>query len=200
MTTSRHPNLEGAFAPPKGRGEALAGLLAPRQRPGVSAQARAADAAPQPEHADAAPQLEPAPVTPVRRGRRPATAERRGTATSEPSVKNIAIYLPPTTLAAARTVSRHRDITYADLLVDAFADVDDATLAAHFAAEAHEKDHVGMPRRSPRTSGVAGIQRQFRLTSEQVEWLDTQVRAFNAPSRSALAAAVLGLHLGTVTE
>jgi len=114
-------------------------------------------------------------------------------------VKNVAIYLPPETLVAARTASRHRDITYADLLVDAFADVDDATLTAHFRADANDDNEEGMPRRAARTSGVAGIQRQFRLTTEQIEWLDAQVRAFNAPSRSALAAAVLGLYLGTVS-
>lgn len=191
MTTSRHPSLEDAFAPPKGRGEALAGLLAPRPRPTAPAPDTSADVAPQPEAA---------PPTQTPRGRRAAPAERAATASSGPFVKNVAIYLPPETLAAARAASRHRDITYADLLAAAFADVNDATLTAHFAARAHDDDQEGMPRRAARTSGAAGIQRQFRLTTEQIEWLDAQVRAFNAPSRSALAAAVLGLHLGTVSS
>lgn len=191
MTTSRHPSLEDAFAPPKGRGEALAGLLAPRPRPAAPTPAGPVDVAPQDEAGSPAP---------VRRGRRPASAGRPTTTAAEPSVKNVAIYLPPETLTAARTASRHRDITYADLLVDAFADVDVATLTVHFRAEAAADDQEGMPRRAARSSGAAGIQRQFRLTTEQTDWLDAQVRAFNAPSRSALAAAVLGLHLGTVSS
>jgi hypothetical protein len=191
MTTSRHPSLEDAFAPPKGRGEGLADLLAPRPRA----------TSPRPEKpADATRQPAAGPAAPGQRGRRLERAARTATAATEPSVKNVAIYLPPETLAAARAASRHRDITYAELLADAFADVDVDTLTARFTAKASAGEEEGMPRRPARTSGAAGIQRQFRLTTEQVEWLDAQVRIFKAPSRSALAAAVLGLYLGTVTE
>jgi hypothetical protein len=113
-------------------------------------------------------------------------------------VFNVAIYLPPDTLAAARTAIRVQDTTYADLLVEAFASVDEDALKARFAPKPRPALEAGMPQRRPRARGVAGIQRQFRLSSAQRDWLQTKVTYFGAPSRSALAATVLGMHFHTL--
>lgn len=190
MTVTRHPSLEQAFVPqtPVNRGEALAGLLPPR-RP----VAPTSETAPQP---DGVPEHTHAAVAPPRRAR--ASSSRPVADVGEGArLVNVAIYLPPATLAAARAAIREQETTYADLLVEAFARIDDDDLKAQFRPLARPTTESGMPRRTPRTRGVAGIQRQFRLTAGQREWLQSKVTYFGAPSRSALAATVLSLHFQT---
>jgi hypothetical protein len=45
------------------------------------------------------------------------------------------------------------------------------------------------------SAGTAEIQMNLRFSSEQREWLDAKVLALGAPSRSALVAEALRLHL-----
>ena len=191
MTTSRHPSLEQAFTPQSNRGESLAGLLAPRPRPAAAAPQTTEPEQVAPEQADE-------PTT--RRRPRAVTAPAKPVidAGERADVVNVAIYLPPATFAAVRAAIREQDTTYADLLVEAFATVDEDKLRARFAPRPAQPDEAGMPRRTPRARGAAGIQRQFRLNAGQRAWLQDKVTDFGAPSRSALAATVLGLHFHTL--
>jgi hypothetical protein len=52
-----------------------------------------------------------------------------------------------------------------------------------------------MPTRQRRVRGTAGIQIQLRLDTNQRAWIDQKQLDVGAPSRSALVAAVLRLHL-----
>ena len=191
MNANRHPSLEQAFTPPTNRGESLAGLLPPRPHPVVTEPAKV-------EHEDAPDDQAGQPAAP----RRPRAAAVPAKATTEvgdgAAIFNVAIYLPPDTLAAARAAIRAQDTTYADLLVEAFAGIDEDALRAQFAPKPRPAAEAGMPRRSPRARGAAGIQRQFRLSTAQREWLQSKVTYFGAPSRSALAATVLGMHFHTL--
>ena len=105
------------------------------------------------------------------------------------------MYLAPSTLERAREAARERRITYTDLLVEAFDNVTDTQLAAEFAPPAPLVQGRAMPTRARRRRGTAGIQMNLRLSSEQREWLGAKVLDPGAPSRSALVAEALGLHL-----
>lgn len=190
MSTARHPNLEDAFAP-SGRGAGLEGLLQPR-RP---TQTTPTD--PEPVEATGEPAAAVAsPERPKRTRRAPGTT----TQASSGQALNVAAYLPPATLAAAQREKQATGEQYADLLARAFDDVDEQALRATFAPQPATSSGAGMPRRAVRARGAAGIQRQFRLTAEQRDWLDEQVRAYDAPSRSAFIATVLGLHFNTLAQ
>ncbi|RJT90208.1 hypothetical protein D6T64_04620 [Cryobacterium melibiosiphilum] len=110
-------------------------------------------------------------------------------------VATIGVYLAPLTLDRAREVSLERRITYTDLLVEAFDFVTDTQLAAEFLPVEPLVQGKAMPTRARRRRGTAGIQMNLRLSSEQREWLDAKVQALGAPSRSALVAEALRLHL-----
>lgn len=191
MSANRHPSLEQAFTPPTSRGESLAGLLPPRPHPVATQPAKAKLEDNLDDKADR-------PAVP-RCPRVSAVSAKAATEAGEGTeIFNVAIYLPPDTLAAARAAIRAQDATYADLLVEAFAGIDEDALRAQFAPKPRPAAEVGMPRRSPRARGAAGIQRQFRLSADQCEWLQSKVTYFGAPSRSALAATVLGMHFHTL--
>lgn len=110
-------------------------------------------------------------------------------------VATIGVYLAPLTLDRAREATLDRRITYTDLLVEAFDHVTDAELAAEFAPVQPLIQGKAMPTRVIRRRGTAGIQMNLRLSREQREWLDAKVRTLGAPSRSALVAEALRLHL-----
>lgn len=187
MSTARHPNLEDAFAP-SGRGAGLEGLLQPRRPTQTTPTA--------PEPVEAPEESAASPERPKRTRRGPGTT----TQASSGQALNVAAYLPPATLAAAQREKQATGEQYADLLARAFDDVDEQVLRATFAPQPATSSGAGMPRRAVRARGAAGIQRQFRLTSEQRDWLDEQVRAYDAPSRSAFIATVLGLHFNTLAQ
>ena len=88
-----------------------------------------------------------------------------------------------------RQVTRRRDITLTELVLDAF--------------EAHGSDWnslttttqtSGPPRRA-RRRGKDTTQVQLRLDAAQERWLQEQVNTGHAPSRSALVTAVLTRYL-----
>ena len=110
------------------------------------------------------------------------------------ALRNIGVYLPPALLAQVKDAVYQERTTYADLLIDAFETVDDNQIAKEFTPQT-TLTSSGMPRRAPRKRGEAGIQIQLRLDGLQVAWLDEKVTEFDAPSRSALVAAVFKLHI-----
>jgi hypothetical protein len=116
-------------------------------------------------------------------------------ATVKGGVATIGVYLTPLTLERAREATLERRITYTDLLVEAFDHVTDAQLTAEFAPIAPLVQGKVMPTRVRRRRGTAGIQMNLRLSREQREWLDGKVVDLGAPSRSALVAEALRLHL-----
>ncbi|MFC5931720.1 ribbon-helix-helix domain-containing protein [Cryobacterium melibiosiphilum] len=171
---------------PKDRAAGLAGLLPPRPP---------ASAVPEPLVKDALePEAAPSPtMVPVPQSStvtRPVTSSASGG-----GVATIGVYLAPLTLDRAREVSLERRITYTDLLVEAFDFVTDTQLAAEFLPVEPLVQGKAMPTRARRRRGTAGIQMNLRLSSEQREWLDAKVQALGAPSRSALVAEALRLHL-----
>jgi len=110
------------------------------------------------------------------------------------ALRNVGVYLAPDLLATVKEALHSQRTTYADLLLDAFDSVSEASIAKEFRPES-TPSLSGMPRRVPRRRGEAGIQIQVRLDGHQTAWLDEKVVEFNAPSRSALVSTVYRLHL-----
>ena len=181
-TSFTTPKTSGAE--PKDRAAGLAGLLPPRPAP-VPAQELSVEVPTETTPAPASTALVP-PSPPTR----PVTSIASGG-----GVATIGVYLAPQTLELAREAAQARRITYTDLLVEAFDFVTDAQLAAQFVPVEPLVQGKAMPSRSRRRRGAAGIQMNLRLSTEQREWIDAKVLALGAPSRSALVAESLRLHL-----
>ena len=186
-TSFTTPKTSGAE--PKDRAAGLAGLLPPRPPAPAVQEQPSSEVLPEPAAAQApapatAPQ--PRPVT------RPVTSSASGG-----GVATIGVYLAPQTLELAREAAQSRRITYTDLLVESFDFVTDAQLAAQFVPIEPLVQGKAMPTRARRRRGSAGIQMNLRLSTEQREWLDAKVLNLGAPSRSALVAEALRLHLNS---
>lgn len=110
-------------------------------------------------------------------------------------VRNVAVYLPVALLERLKRTRRSRELTYADLLVEAaaahLADLDESAFRGDIGPTASG----GMPVRSRRRQPEPGVQVQVRLDGFQVSWLDEQVSRLGAPSRTALVARLLEAHL-----
>jgi len=107
-------------------------------------------------------------------------------------VRNVAVYLPVELLERFRRTARSREMTYAELLVEA-ASTHLADLPPLF--EAPPPASAGMPTRAARRLPEPGVQVQLRLDGHQLRWLDDQVTRLRAPSRTALVLALLRAHL-----
>ena len=193
MSTARPPNVESAFAPSK-RGAGLEGLL-PRRRETEHPAAPGVEDAPQ----EATEEAPAARTSAPRTGSIPKRAVAPVADVEDDEIHNVAIHLPPATLEAARTETRSSEETHADLLARAFQNVDPDALRARFQLKP-STGAGGMPGRARRPKGAPGIQRQLRLSTAQRTWLDEQVASYNAPTRSALVAAVYGMYFDTITE
>jgi len=110
-------------------------------------------------------------------------------------VSNVAVYLEPDLLDLVRQRRRLTDVSYDQLVGDAFAAVGNDELARVFRPEPSTTGASGMPTRQRRVRGTAGIQIQLRLDTNQRTWIDQKQHEVGAPSRSALVAAALRLHL-----
>jgi hypothetical protein len=193
-------SLAGAFrpaaAPAEDRAVALVGLLPPRDPARVQpaprqdeAQARGVDA----DVRDGGP-----PAEAVRTSERVGSGSAPGggdASTRAGKVRNVAVYLPVELLRRLRETARSRELTYADLLVEA-ASAHLADVAPQLAPPPPPSRDGGMPSRVPRRSPAPGVQVQFRLDGHQVAWLDEQAARLGAPSRTALVSALLRAHLG----
>ena len=194
------PNLAGAFTkqPPVDRAAVLSGLLPParpattkppeRQDPEEDTPARASLTA-----------VETPSSTPARSSeeptRRRAPAARRPVSEQASVVTNVAVYLEPDLLELARQRRRTTGMSYDELTVEAFDAISDDQLAHALQPEPAVSPTTGMPTRQRRTRGTAGIQIQLRLDTNQRTWIDQKQQAVGAPSRSALVATALRLHL-----
>ena len=192
------PNLAEAFNKPRvDRAAGLTGLL-PAPRP----QRTAAAAAPREILDDNAPGGEAPTIAAPSDGL--VAPRQRPTAVKQPVpqqaniVNNVAVYLEPDLLDLVRQQRRLTDVSYDQLVSDAFAAVSDDQLARAFRPEPGITRPSGMPTRQRRVRGTAGIQIQLRLDTNQRAWLDQKKDDVGAPSRSALVAAVLRLHLTTL--
>lgn len=181
---TERPNLSDAFkggakAAPN-RAQNLTGLLAPR-------------AAPESAAAPARPATTPATEsTPAPKQRPPAASP---SASGSDAVSSVPAYIEPEVLKIATKTIRQREMTYDGLLVEAFESISDDKLREYFAPKPAADGATAMPTRVRAPRGTAGIQRQFRLDGAQKAWIDGKRAAVSAPSRSALIAAVLRLHL-----
>lgn len=180
------PSLEAAFAPATSRGSGLQGLLPPKRS----------------KVRDLQPEVRKETVTGPRQSvveevpvAKPVVSEKtKASDTVQGAARNIGVYLPPVLLDKVKASVRERDTTYTDLLVEAFDAIADSTIAARFAPTSVSTGS-GMPRRTRRIRGSAGIQIQLRLDDRQVQWLDEKVVSLGAPSRSALVSAVFDVYL-----
>lgn len=111
-------------------------------------------------------------------------------------VRNVAVYLPLDLLDRFRRTARSRELTYADLVVEATTAHLDEVQGCFAPAEVSREGGGGMPTRPPRRRAEPAVQVQIRLDGHQVAWLDGQAERLGAPSRSALVGALLQAHLG----
>lgn len=185
-------SLEGAFSG-KDRGQALSGLLTPKApQPAAAAAPAAVSAAAEP--APVKPSAEPKQAKPATTPKKAATPVSQSV--DNKTIVNVGIYLEPELLERVNAIRKERDTTYADLLVEAFDAVDVDSLTAHFASKTAPSIVPGqMPRAVKVKRSASGIQRQFRLTVAQRDYLDAIADRVGAPSRSALAATVLAKHV-----
>ena len=196
------PDLSAAFTnkkAPVDRTAGLSGLLpAPRPRPSTSTSAPSTtlEHAPQPapvrSAVDPAPAVESATTKPVRSIR---TTKNPLVSDSADITANVAVYLEPDLLELVKRQRRATETTYDELVRTAFAAIDEDQVRAAFTHEHTPADGNGMPIRKRRVRGTAGIQLQLRLDGSQRAWLDETQHRVGAPSRSALVARVLRLHL-----
>lgn len=200
------PDLAAAFASrktPVDRAAGLTGLLPPpKPRPSTSpsttspaSDQHADQPAAAQEAAQAAASTRPAVRKDSGRAVRTITPAAAPVSGSADIVANVAVYLEPDLLDQAREHRRSRQITYDELVVDAFAAVPDHALQQALAPHRAASPITGMPARQRRVRGTAGIQIQLRLTGPQRTWLDTKQQTVGAPSRSALVATALKLYL-----
>lgn len=108
-------------------------------------------------------------------------------------VRNVAVYLPVNLLDRLKQTRRSRELTYADLLVEAAAAHVDSLESAFRAAAPRVVS--GMPSRALRRLPEPGVQVQLRLDGRQLKWLDEQTIRLGAPSRTALVMALFNAHL-----
>lgn len=114
-------------------------------------------------------------------------------------VRNVAIYLPVELLTRLRRTARSRELTYAELLVEAAsAHLDE--VARQFDVPHPPTAGPGMPSRAKRRTPEPGVQVQMRLDGHQIAWLDEQADRLGAPSRTAMVSALLRAHLGESTS
>lgn len=189
------PNLAGAFNKPRvDRAAGLTGLL-PATRPQRVTIAPTEMETPD-EDATAASDTSATTNRPavVSSRQRPSAVKQR---VSEQAniVSNVAVYLEPDLLDLVRERRRVSEVSYDQLVGDAFAAVGDDELTRVFRPEPGTTSTNGMPTRQRRVRGTAGIQIQLRLDTNQRAWIDQKQHDIGAPSRSALVAAVLRLHL-----
>lgn len=123
-----------------------------------------------------------------------ASSGKKASETVAGGLRNVGVYLPPSLLAAVKDAVHQARTTYAELLIDAFEVLDEGEISSEFAVET-VMTTSGMPRRTSRKRGEAGIQIQLRLDGLQVAWLDEKVVELDAPSRSALVSAVFRLYV-----
>lgn len=194
------PNLAGAFTkqPTPDRAAALTGLLPPA-RPATTKPTEPRDSE---EPAPARVPLTAVETPPVKHAqsteepaRRRAPAARRPVSEQASVVTNVAVYLEPDLLELARQRRRTTGMSYDELTVEAFDAISDNQLAHAFQPDPAVSPTTGMPIRQRRLRGTAGIQIQLRLDTNQRAWIDQKQHAVGAPSRSALVATALRLHL-----
>lgn len=183
-----------AAAPVPDRAGALGGLLPPKpaDRPPTALREppRAPDSAPGPE----------VPDNPHEAASRPAMTHRPTQPAGDDldRVRNVAVYLPVELLDQVRRTARSRELTYADLLVEAAtAHLTDLGDTDPWSDPAVTSTGQGMPTRQVRGPRSPGVQLQLRLDGHQIAWLDRQVEQLSAPSRTALVLQLLQTHLTT---
>ncbi|WP_251036618.1 ribbon-helix-helix domain-containing protein [Arthrobacter sp. ISL-28] len=129
-------------------------------------------------------------------GKKPKGSTAKASKTVAGAPRNVGVYLAPDLLLTVKETVHLQRVTYADLLLDAFDALDPDTIAREFLPET-VPTASGMPRRTVRRRGSAGIQIQVRLDDEQIAWLDEKVVEFGAPSRSALVSTAFKLHVAS---
>lgn len=115
------------------------------------------------------------------------------------TITSMVVYVDEATLKAVRAKKARNGGTYADIAEDAL-DAELAAVATAFVSGTQQESTGAMiPRRRRATGGRGRNQLAIRFSRGQQRWLDTQADAMGAPSRSAVVALALAIHLGTHT-
>lgn len=172
---SDRSNLRGVFA------------LQPRER-------HATEAAPSTKPATEAPTAKPVKTvaSPADRpAKRERPAPRRTPATPSPT----SFYVPARTVAEAwRARARATGLTLAEVLVAATESVSVAEISEAMQQPRWDMSGPGMPSLAQRQLETP-VTLQVRLAAVQLQWLDEQVRATGAESRSHFVATLMQLYL-----
>lgn len=185
-------SLQNAFAPAPARGTKLEGLLPPKRQKAETIPNLVTPGIEQPKEE---PTLTPAQTQAETKPVEPPKASENVPG----PLRNIGVYIEPELLTKLKEWTRQQQVTYSDLLVEAFDHIEDATIAQEFEPE---KVSAGsrMPRRVRRPRGTAGIQIQLRLDRNQVRWLENKAQTLGAPSRSACVSTVFKLYMNQLQQ
>lgn len=187
---ANHPSLADAFAAPPARAAGLADLLPARPVSAAQPADTAATDAPAGEkaaHAANGPQRTTQP--------RQKSAKAAAVPTDDDQVVSLPVYLPPDILERLTAATQGR--TYADVLLEAFEQIDDDALRAALTPP-RPSSRRGIPTRPAPRTGAPGIQRQLRVTNAQRRWIEAKATELGT-SRSALCVQALRLHLAAQT-
>lgn len=184
--------------------ESLEGVFGAKPKPAAGGQPQrgAALAGMRPPSRSASPQV-PAPAPAPAPVAVPSAVVHFEAVAVEPQdddavITSMVVYIDEALLDAVRAEKGRIGGTYADVAEDAL-DAQLAAVAASFGGAQQDSAGGMLPRRR-RATGVRGrIQLAIRFSRGQQRWLDAQADAMGAPSRSAVVALALAMHLGTHT-
>jgi hypothetical protein len=176
-----HPSLADAFAAPPARAAGLADLLPARPAPAADTPSGEAPAGEKPTRTANGPQRAAQPR------QKPKTAAADA---DDDHVVSLPVYLPPDILERLTEATQGR--TYADVLLEAFEQVDDDALRTALTPP-RPSSRRGIPTRPAPRTGAPGIQRQLRVTNAQRRWIEAKATELGT-SRSALCVQALRLH------
>lgn len=112
-------------------------------------------------------------------------------------VRGVVVYLPVDLMEKLRMTGRSRELTYAELLVEAAAAHLDDVAAVLAPARLADPSGAAMPGRATPPRKEPGVQVALRLNGHQVAWLDAAASRLGAASRTALVVALFRAHLTT---
>lgn len=124
---------------------------------------------------------------------------------TEAEVRPVTVYLPRAVGERARTVCRHRELTWTELTIEAINAHATAIAAALHPTTVDITAAAVVPVRQSRTGRRRGripggrLEVQLRLDGAQLGGLDRQIALSGAMNRSHYVTAALQLHLGDVT-
>ncbi len=135
----------------------------------------------------------------------PADLAQTSAAPAGNEVRPVTVYLPRALGERARTVCRHRELTWTELTIEAVNAHATAIAAALHPSAIDTTATAVVPVRQSRAGGRRGripggrLEMQLRLDGAQLTGLDRQIALSGAMNRSHYVTVALQLHLGETT-